>query len=93
MLSTIAKTFALIFLAELGDKTQFTAFALAAATPGGKWAIFIGSAAALAATSLLAVVAGDAVSRIGMTQRTIKVAAGLMLVLAGIATLVSAVRN
>jgi putative Ca2+/H+ antiporter (TMEM165/GDT1 family) len=60
--STIASTFAAIFLAELGDKTQLATLTLAGGRPA-KLEVFIGSAAALVATSAIAVLAGDAIAR------------------------------
>lgn len=56
-------TFGVIFVAELGDKTQLAAFTLAAKAES-RWAIFLGSALALVATSAIAVLAGEAVSRV-----------------------------
>ena len=53
-------TFGAVFIAELGDKTQLAT--LAFTTSGGsRWAVFIGSAGALVATSAIAVLAGEAV--------------------------------
>jgi len=62
MWNTILTTFATVFVAELGDKTQLAALGLAAKSPS-KLAVFIGSATALVATSLIAVVAGGTVAR------------------------------
>jgi len=55
-------TFVAIFIAEMGDKTQLAAFALAG---GGssKWTIFIAASLALVATTALAVLAGGIVGR------------------------------
>ena len=55
-LSTLLSTFGLIFLAELGDKTQLTAMALALRYPWKR--IFIGIAAAFTVLNLAAVLVG-----------------------------------
>jgi len=57
----LASTYTAIFLAELGDKTQLATLGLSA-KPGSKLAVFIGSASALVATSLIAVLAGGAIA-------------------------------
>jgi putative Ca2+/H+ antiporter (TMEM165/GDT1 family) len=57
-----ASTFAAVFLAEMGDKTQLATMSLAAG--GSRWAVFAGAALALVATSAVAVLAGEAVSRL-----------------------------
>ena len=58
----ILSTFGLIFLAELGDKTQLTTMTLSAQSDA-PWAVFIGAAAALALSAGLGVVFGDAITR------------------------------
>lgn len=57
-----ASTFAAIFLAEMGDKTQLATLSLSAGS--SRWIVFAGAASALVATSAIAVVAGEAVARI-----------------------------
>jgi Ca2+/H+ antiporter, TMEM165/GDT1 family len=79
-----ATTFVTVFLAELGDKTQLATFTFAA--QGSKWAVFLGSAAALVATSALAVLLGEAVSRV-VSPRTLTRAAGVAFLAVGAWTL------
>jgi putative Ca2+/H+ antiporter (TMEM165/GDT1 family) len=58
-----ATTFGLIFLAEIGDKTQLATLSLASGT-SARWTVFAGSALALVATSAIAVLAGEAIGRV-----------------------------
>lgn len=53
-------TFGIIFLAEMGDKTQLAAMTMAAQTKK-PWAVFIGASLALAAVSALGVVVGGVI--------------------------------
>jgi putative Ca2+/H+ antiporter (TMEM165/GDT1 family) len=73
-------TFVLIFVAELGDKTQIATF-LRAAESTDRMAVFIGSAAALVAASLMAVVFGSSFSRILPSNYLKPIAGGLFILL------------
>ena len=52
-------TFGVIFLAEMGDKTQLAAMTMAAQTKN-PWGVFLGAALALIAVSAIGVVVGSA---------------------------------
>ena len=58
----LASTFAAVFLAEMGDKTQLATMSLAAG--GSRWSVFAGAALALVLTSAVAVLAGEVVARV-----------------------------
>ncbi len=75
-------TFALIFFAELGDKTQLSVMTLSAQSDSGM-AVFVGAAVALALSAALAVIFGEAVTRLVPTQY-IHMGAGIMFVGMGI---------
>jgi putative Ca2+/H+ antiporter (TMEM165/GDT1 family) len=83
----MATTFAAVFLAELGDKTQLATLSFAG-TGSSRWPVFIGSAAALVCTSAIAVLAGEAVTRI-ISPLLLKRLAGLAFVAIGIWVLAS----
>jgi putative Ca2+/H+ antiporter (TMEM165/GDT1 family) len=51
-------TFGVIFLAEMGDKTQLAAMTMAAESKK-PWAVFVGAALALASVSALGVLVGS----------------------------------
>ncbi|HKV35110.1 MAG TPA: TMEM165/GDT1 family protein [Pyrinomonadaceae bacterium] len=55
-------TFGIIFLAEMGDKTQLAAMTMAADTKK-PWAVFIGSSLALVAVSALGVIVGSVIGQ------------------------------
>src|SRR5258705_9660282 len=74
-------TFGTVFLAELGDKTQLATLAFAT-TERSRWAVFVGAACALVATSAVAVLAGDAVVR-AVPPAFLKRAAGGLFVAIG----------
>ncbi len=74
-------TFGMIFLAELGDKTQLATLFFAAESKS-RLAVFLGSAGALVFTSLLAVVLGAGLSRL-VPANYVKIGAGTLFILLG----------
>jgi len=82
----VATTFVAIFLAELGDKTQLATLAMASGEERSKVAVFCGAATALVATSAIAVLLGEALTR-AIPGDWITRAAGVLFVAIGIYTL------
>lgn len=81
----IGTTFAVVFIAELGDKTQLATFGLAS-QPGSKLAVLLGASAALVATTVIAVLLGDAVGRL-VPAHWLKRGAGVLFVVLGVLAL------
>lgn len=81
-LKALLSTFALIFVAELGDKTQLTTMVLAAQSRSPV-SVFVGAALALVASSLLGVVFGAAITHV-LPIRYIKLGAGIFFVVIGV---------
>lgn len=86
-----ASTFATIFLAELGDKTQFATLSLSVSARA-PWTVFLASALALAATSAVAVLAGGYLTRFISPLWMARIAGGILVVM-GLWTLWSAGRG
>jgi len=77
-----ASTFAAVFIAEMGDKTQIATLSFAGSS-SSKRTIFLASALALVTTSAIAVLAGEVVSRY-VPPIWIKRAAGVIFVVLGV---------
>ena len=88
MLRIALSTFALVFMAELGDKTQIAVFTLASQAHS-PWAIFIGAGSALLLSSAIAVLLGTVAARFIPPHAThfIHYAAGALFILIGIWTI------
>lgn len=78
-------SFTLIFVAELGDKTQLALVALAAKT-GELWSVFVGGTLALWAVSLLGILVGNTLLR-RIEPRRVHRAAVLLFLLFGLLAL------
>ena len=75
-------TFAVVFIAELGDKTQLATLSLAA---GGssRWIVFLGSALALVASAAIAVIVGAALVKV-IPPIWLKRGAGVIFIVLGV---------
>jgi Ca2+/H+ antiporter, TMEM165/GDT1 family len=75
-------TFGVIFLAEMGDKTQLAAMTMAAQKQR-PWEVFIGASLALAAVSAIGVIVGTALSHY-LPLEWIKRVAGAAFIVIGV---------
>ena len=78
----LAGTFGLIFLAELGDKTQLAAIAMTAESRS-PLAVFLGASAALVVVTLIGVAVGGSLTRV-LPARYIRMAAGALFIVVGV---------
>lgn len=89
-ISTFVTTFITIFLAELGDKTQLTTLLMSAESQS-PWVVFMGSASALIATSLLGVLLGRWLAQ-RLSPKTLETAAGTILLCVSVLLLWDVIR-
>ena len=80
-------TFALVFLAELGDKTQLATLAMAASSRS-RWAVFAGAALALVTITLLGVLACEVLVKVAPVAY-VKRAAGVVFIIIGVVIVLS----
>lgn len=73
--------FGIVFLAELGDKTQLATLLFAARSPGNLLAVFLGAALALVLASAIGVLAGGLVAQyLSAKVLSLTAGAGFMLI-------------
>jgi Ca2+/H+ antiporter, TMEM165/GDT1 family len=77
----MATTFGIIFLAELGDKTQLAALALTGKT-GRPLAVFIGASAALILVTLLGIAAGALLKK-AVPEKVMSIASAVLFLAVG----------
>lgn len=81
-MQTFLTAFALVFVAELGDKTQLATMLLVAQKKSPA-AVFLGAATALMITSLLGVVAGSFLGRV-IPPSLVRTGAGVAFLVLGL---------
>ncbi len=79
---TLFTTFGVLFLAEMGDKTQLAVINMTCST-SKYWAVFIGASAAMVAVTGLGVVFGDVLVRF-VPQNIIHAVSGAIFIVIGI---------
>ena len=82
MWKSIITAFILVFLAELGDKTQLSTMLLASKSKS-IWLIFIGSSCALVLSSLLGVLLGSCINKY-IPQLYIQIGSGVSFLIIGL---------
>ena len=87
----VLASFALVFIAELGDKTQLTALAFSASSRS-PWSVFLGTSLALVCTSALAVLLGGVLAA-HVPEKLIQILAAIMFVAVGVGLLVNVARR
>ena len=80
-LKIMATVFGIVFLAELGDKTQLATMLIASKSPDNLIAVFVGASAALIVASSIGVLAGGIISQyISPKQLSYVAGAGFLLI-------------
>ena len=81
-LRVLLSTFALLFVAELGDKTQLAVISMTAKHKAPLW-IFVGATLALAAVTGIGVLGGELLTRF-IPEMALRKAAAVLFVLMGV---------
>jgi len=82
-LKLMGVVFMTVFLAELGDKTQFATFLFAAKQPAGLLSVFVAASLALVCATALAVVGGALVSNF-VDPKILSYVAGIGFIIIGL---------
>ncbi len=88
-IKVLLTVFIMVFIAELGDKTQLATMLFAADKAVSKWTVFLGASLALIVASGIGVLAGGVMSQY-VSERNLHYIAGIGFVGIGIWTLLKA---
>ena len=87
----LVSTLGIVFISEMGDKTQITTLLLAGANPGYIWWVALGSASALICASFLEVMIGSQVIARYLKPSTISFFSGIIFFILGILLLLGVI--
>jgi putative Ca2+/H+ antiporter (TMEM165/GDT1 family) len=90
-LKVLGGIFAVVFLAELGDKTQLATLLFSAEGKVSPWKVFLAAGAALLVATAIGVIAGQAVAKF-VSPAALKIVAGVGFLLIGAWTLYSGLK-
>lgn len=88
-LKLLITVFSVVFIAELGDKTQLATMLFAADKEVSKWTVFIGASLALILASAMGVLAGSIMANY-ISEKQLHYIAGLGFIMIGLWTLLKA---
>lgn len=88
-IKTALMVFSVVFVAELGDKTQLATLLFSSDKSASKWTVFFSASLALVVAVGIAVVAGSLISEY-VSEKALRLVAGLGFVAIGVWTLVTA---
>ncbi len=89
----IAKVFGVVWLSEMGDKTQVTTLLLAGAKPLYILWIALGSASALIVTSLIEIIIGSTLIARYLSPTVTKIASAITFIVLGVLLLTGVIGN
>lgn len=84
----LATTFAAVFIAEIGDKTQLATMLFSSKPGASRWAVFAGASLALVVAAAIAVIVGAQLERF-VKPSTLKLVAGIGFIVIGVWTLIT----
>ncbi len=87
----LLSTLGVVFISEMGDKTQITTLLLAGANPAYIWWVALGSASALICASFLEVIIGSQVIARYLKPSTISLLSGIIFIILGILLLLGVI--
>ena len=82
----LVTVFGIVFLAELGDKTQLATLLFASRSPGNLIAVFLGASGALILASAIGVAAGGIISQY-VNPKLLSYVAGAGFIVIGVGTI------